>query len=387
MDKRESRTGWQRRRMPLLVVIATMLLLVPLAGCGRPNTARPAANWRRAVTASRASRQSLLPSVVMLREAAAVRLADDTFPFIAQAQDVSQDRNGEYVVADVSDKDIKVYDRRGRRIRTIGAPGVADSAFVQLGDAELAGDTVVAFDAARQRVLFFGPGGQFVRTIPIPPPAAAAVRVLDDSLLLYIARMPAGPGLLRIVHLDGRPVSSFFSRAAMADIDPLILFHTHLMADGADGIVVVGVAGTDSIFVFDYEGRQLAAGLIDAQTPLPSLVHALEANNGRARRRDGNWYYDGARFLFRVVVLDASHVLEFIAPYNTRDGTDLVQGGTILALTRNGDQIRIAHRWESLVGLFGRSPSGGALYLGYADTTRLHYAVMLTPIPPPTSAP
>jgi hypothetical protein len=373
--------GWRARVRPFVVRIVLGVLTFPLsvAACGDTED-RPRPDWRRLPSRSADAGPGRTHSHDAVPASETIRLADDTFSFLVRPYSVSQDRSGRFVVADIADKNLKVYSTLGLRVATIAGGGAEPGQVVTLSAAQPVGDSLIALDVARQRLSWFAPSGRFVRTIDIPPPAIASVRVLDDSLLLYIARMPAGEGLLRVVASDGRILASFLSTPPVSSWDPLVLFHTHLFADGARGRIFAGFGGGDSLFVFDYSGHQVASGLADGAQTLQPLRRQLAANGGRARLRDGNWYYHLSRFLFGVVALPDSTALAFIAPYDTQDGTDLVEGGTIVALGIEQQKVRERRRVETGWGLFGRDNIGDPLFVGYADSTHTRFVLGHDPL-------
>ncbi|MGH9891403.1 MAG: hypothetical protein ACREA0_05365, partial [bacterium] len=203
---------------------------------------------------------------------------------------------------------------------------------------------------------------------PRPPPWR--VRVVDDSLFLLIGHPAQGGDLLRLVHPDGRLISSFFDAEA-ALTEPLLRPHSVVFADARDGVVFAGLFGGDSVFAFDYRGQRLARVPIDPVEPLASLSRLAADQGGRLRRPDGRWVHDGARCLINVVALPDSSVALQVAEYDATLGTDPLEGGLLLVYTMRVRRPRLVTRAAVSEGLIGRDRSGGLLLLGYSDTSRL----------------
>jgi hypothetical protein len=72
--------------------------------------------------------------------------------------------SGEYVVANAVSAEFFFYDEQGRFLRSAGGRGGGPGEVNRLSDVTLLeGDTLVAFDAYRGQIDFFGPSGEFVR--------------------------------------------------------------------------------------------------------------------------------------------------------------------------------------------------------------------------------
>jgi hypothetical protein len=348
--------------MAIPAVVATL-------ACGRGEV-QSETDWRR--EPQRAASEQARP--LTHHHGSGTTLVDDTFPILAEPYEVSQDRAGRYFITDLLDKDVKVYDTAGRRVGSVGRAGVAAGEFVGLGSAQVYHDSVLALDPIRQTLSVFASDGRFVRSLMVPPPRVSAVRVVDDSLWLLVAATAAGPHLIRLLHPDGQVAASFFSRPDLSRTNSFVLQHLFLLADGSHDRVVVGLVGGDSVYVYSTRGVLLASGSADPVLPLRSYATLLEGNAGRPRHRDGSWYFDGARVLFKVVA-SREGVHAFVAPYDTQKGTDLAEGGTVLSFGIAGGSLRVTARMESDAGLLGRSAVGSLLYVGYADSTHRRYEV------------
>src|SRR5439155_1215612 len=172
---------------------------------------------------------------------------------------------------------------------------------------------------------------------------------------LYLAT-PAfaykGP-LLRLCRFDGQIISSFFTRTEYFGGVGRVIQATRVVADGANGRIFAGLSGGDSVFVFDYAGKQVAMGPVDRAHRLNSLRELLTANGDRATRDNGDWYYYNARFLFNLIAGVDSTALLFTAPYNTRVGTDFLEGGLVQRVSDVRGQIVESEQFQSSFGLMG----------------------------------
>lgn len=278
---------------------------------------------------------------------------------------VSETRAHRFIVADYSDKAIKIYDAAGMWVGTFGRAGEGPGEFVSLMSAQPIGDSILAYDFLLRRLTVFDPATGRARTERVSEPAFQ-LRVLDDSLLLWI-RHPGQRGpLLRVADRHGRTRATFFDNDGFFR-DEQLRFHTTVLADGKDGVIFAGLLGDDSLHAFDYSGRQLASGPIDPVEPLPSLDRLLAQARGQLQKPNGEWFHHGARVLLKVVALPAGRAALFVAPYDARSGTDILDGGELLIVRRDGKALRTLVRTNVPAGLMGRDAEGRPLFLAYGD--------------------
>lgn len=296
----------------------------------------------------------------------ALWLRDDSAPVLVKPVLASEDARGRLVVGDRSDKDIKIYDASGQRVGTVGKAGSGPGEFTFLSSAQAYGDSLVGYDVALKRLTVFSPGGAPARTLR-PQPAPFDVRVLDDSLFLLV-RHPSFRGrLLEIVRPDGRRVSEFFDPPPFLE-DPQLRFLTAVLADGRDGLVYATLFGFDTVVAFEYGGRMVAKGTLERERPLPSFATLLAAHGGRTQDATGTWFQEGAEAIMRLAVVRGGRVVLQIAPYNTKVGTDILEGGEfVLAHASEGSLATLARR-RVAAGLVGTDRSGYPILMGYADS-------------------
>lgn len=302
-------------------------------------------------------------------------LRPETTGILARPEWVSMLPDGRIAVADLSDKDIEVYDAGGRGLRRVGRPGHGPGEFTGFTTGLSYRDSLVGYDLNGSRISFFAPDGRFTRALDIPRrggPRTYHVRVVDDSLFLLVGAVPGGAGrnLLSLVRPDGSRVSSFFNPAAYLGTDPKLIQSTGVTADGAGGVVFAALMGGDSVYAFDYAGRRLGAGPADPAEPLVTTRTLLERSGGREWTADRTYFSHGNRNVIGAVALDSATVALQIAPYDAVRGTDPVEGGTMVVLAlREDGSIRPLIRSPIEGGLLGRDRLGRLLVLQYVDDT------------------
>ncbi|HKP76202.1 MAG TPA: hypothetical protein VJT67_11805 [Longimicrobiaceae bacterium] len=304
---------------------------------------------------------------------------DSSQTVLAMPGGISVRGDGSLLVADFSDKNIKLYDPAGRRTGTVGAAGRGPGEFASLFSAATYGDSIVGYDVGNGLTVF-SPEGRYARLLKVrdgDPREVMAVRVLDDSLFLLVGAPMGGVrrDLLAIIRPDGTRVSSFFNQSRYFEGRRELSQYVGVEADGRGGVVYAALVGGDSVYAFDYAGHQLAAAPADPRRPLATTRALLAANHDRPRKPNGEWAFHNNREVFRVVALDSATAVLHVAPYNTQGGTDLVEGGTLLAVSLVNGQLRHLARTEAGAGLYGRDRAGNALLIGYADAEHEHYRV------------
>jgi hypothetical protein len=331
-------------------MIAKRVLIVAVAisaACTRPDATRT---------------ENIQPSRIAFSDA--LPLIDDRAAILATPTLASVDSKDRLVVSDKSDKNVKIYDASGKRVSTVGRVGGGPGEFVSLVSAYSFRDSIVTFDFAQHRLSVFAPDGRYVRMRVINP-SPFDVRVVDDSLLLQMKHPGQRGALITITSLDGEIVGKpFFERTFENE---KLLYLTATFADGQDGRVFAALFGQDSIFAFDYKGRRVAAGPIDAVHPLPTMDDLLERHGGRAQGVGGTWFHHGMRALMRVVALKDGKAALFIANYDTKVGTDLLEGGELIIVGIDGHKIVELARQKTSSGLIGRDRSGQMIFMGYSD--------------------
>jgi hypothetical protein len=306
-------------------------------------------------------------------------LADSAQSVLAVPGGVSMRADRSLLVADFSDKNLKLYDAAGRRTGTVGGAGRGPGEFASLFAAATYGDSIIGYDVGNG-ITVFSPDGRYVRLLKVrdgDPREVMAVRVLDDSLFLLVGAPMGGVrrDLLAIIRPDGTRVSSFFNQARYFQGSRQLSQFVSVEADGRGGVVYAALVGGDSVYAIDYAGHQLSAAPVDPERPLATTRALLAANHDRPRKPNGDWAFHENREVFRVVALDSATAVLHVAPYDTRTGTDLVEGGTLLAVSLvNGRLVHLA-RTEAEAGLYGRDRDGNALLIGYADAAHERYRV------------
>jgi len=306
-------------------------------------------------------------------------LDDGSAPVLGEPSWVAGHPDGRFLVPDFSDRNVKIYDAAGKRAGTLGRAGQGPGEFSGPMYTGFYHDSIVEVDFVNG-ISLFSPQGRFARKLSLRGPRNRPVmdaRVVDDSLLLLLtpAGGDRGTRLLSLVRSDGTEVSSFFDAYHLVGRDPEVVQSMGVQADGRGGVVFAALVGGDSLFAFDYSGARLAASLVDPAQPLVPVRKLIAANGGRRRKPDGSWVMHNNRNVLRIVALDSSTAVVFVAPYDTLNGTDPIQGGTVLVVTLEHGRIRHIGRREVAAGLIGRDSGGRALMLGYADSAAERYVL------------
>ncbi len=323
------------------------------------------------------------PRSIVLEQLAV--LDDDTLGILARPEWISELPDGRLVVADQSDKNLKLYAPSGRRVQTAGRVGRGPGEFVGLMTGQTFRDSLVGYDLNGMRLSFFGPDLSFARALTFSRdvPAPYLVRAVDDSLFLLMAAVPgaAGRDLLTLLRSDGSRVSSFFNPTAYLGGDPKLIQNTAVLADASGGVVFAALVGGDSLYAFDYAGRRLGAGPVDDAEPLVTTRELLERSGGREWGADGVYFSHGNRNVIALVALDSATVVLQVSAYDAVRGTDRLEGGTMIVATLlpGGGIARVA-RAQVSGALLGRDRHGRALVLQYtgpnAESYRLSRLVL-----------
>lgn len=310
------------------------------------------------------------------------RLQDDTLSILARPEWLSVSPDGRFAIADISDKNVKLYDAAGRRVQTVGRPGHGPGEFVGLMTAQAYRDSLVGYDLNGARLSVFGPDGRYARALTFGDrrePLPFSVRVVDDSLFLLAAAVPgsAGRDLVALVRPDGSKVASFFNPAAYLGRDPKLIQRSMVLADAAGGVVFAALVGGDSVYAFDYQGRRLGAAPVDPQQPLVTTRTLLERNGGREKLGDGTSVTHGNRNVIGLVALDSGTVAMQVTAYDAAKGVDPLEGGTILFASVAGDDgMRTIARREMEGAVLGRDRQGRLLMMRYTSADADGYEVL-----------
>lgn len=353
----------------LLGVGFLLLLGAGASGCSRTDDVDAGRRAER--------RELALSPPTLLRDGAGSTLASPTV--------VSEDPLGRIIVTDRSDHNIKVYDAAGAPVRVLGRAGRGPGEFAVLMSAQAYRDSVLAYDVNGGRLSVFTSGGQFASARPVSEGAVPFfVRVVDDSLLLLVSAIPSRQmdGALSLVRPDGTVRSRFLDLRRYLGNNPQLASAVGLLADGANGRIFATVAGGDSVWVFDYDGRRLGAFPADPVQPLVTARSLIDANGGRIRRSQGGYVVDGNRMVISLVAMDSGTVALQIAPYDGRLGIDPEEGGTFVVSTLSGGTGRLMARQELVGFLLGRDRRDRLLLLRYSSPqAESHELVRATLVP------
>lgn len=117
-----------------------------------------------------------------LRSDLRIGSADDPDYSLTYVADLEIGSDGSVFVSQPQDRTIRVFDRRGRFLRTIGRAGEGPGEFRHVSQIGWIGDTLWVSDAVLRRVSFFGRGGNLRRTLRFSLPSSG----------YYLPSMPLG---------------------------------------------------------------------------------------------------------------------------------------------------------------------------------------------------
>ncbi|HEX6041016.1 hypothetical protein [Longimicrobium sp.] len=312
-------------------------------------------------------------------------LDDGTEPVLARPLSVDRAPDDGFVIPDRSHRDLKLYGADGRRTGTVGRAGGGPGEFAALTSGGVFRDSVYGFDMVAGRLYLFGGDGRAARSVPVPQ-GTWSVRAVDDSLFLVVRSVaPARRDALVLMRPDGSVRGSFFDASRFVGRNPELAQLAAVVADARDGTVFAGVFGVDTLYAFDYAGRQTGASSIDRDEPLPSFRELAAENGGRLRRAGGGWVIDGAEVLIALTALDDRRAVLHVQRFDAETGLDRVEGGRLLLfdLDRRGTP-RLRGRAAPVAGLMGRDRDGQPLLLGYAPGNADQYVVQRLLWAPPT---
>jgi hypothetical protein len=310
------------------------------------------------------------------RPATLVQLDDRADPVLARPLSVARTKNGGYVIPDRSDRDLKLYGADGRRQGRIGRAGGGPGEFSTLTSGGLFRDSVYGFDMAAGRLFLFAADGKVARSVTVPQ-GTWSVTAVDDSLFLVIRSVaPVRRNALALMRPDGTLRSSFFDASRFVGRNPELAQLSVIVADARGGTVFAGVFGVDSLYAFDYAGRQTGSAPIDRMYPLPSFRQMAAENGGRLRRTDGGWLVDGVEVLIALSALDGGRAVLHVQQFDAETGLDRVEGGRLLLMDLDPRGTpRFRGRADPPAGLMGRDLDGQPLLLGYAPGNPDQYVV------------
>ena len=306
---------------------------------------------------------------------------DGTQPILAQPHSVSESSSGVFAIADMSDKDIKLYDRNGQRIGTVGRAGEGPGEFTSLMSATFLGDSIFAYDFAQDRLSVFDATGQFARSFGVRSENVAvpwSIKSVDDTYLLSVGTPAAGIdrdflGLFR----TGGPCCrvSIMNRELYYDgAVPGLAQWTAVNADARAQFVYA--SHDDSLFAFRYSGTLLVSQQLPSDLMPVSWRELLEENDGNPQRPDGSWVFNGHNLVMEVLALDSSTVAVQFAQYNASGGVDRMEGGPVAILAMNFQGgLKLLGQHDASGSVLGRDAHGRPLIVGYATESMDSYLV------------
>jgi sugar lactone lactonase YvrE len=235
------------------------ILLVSLAVSA--GGGQKAGEWRGVVTTENGVTVVKNPATPLFRESLVefqedfvIRDSDggSKFQFVRPA-DLVLDRQNRLYIGDGRDRNIKVFDERGRFVRLIGKPGPGPGELGSLAGIAIRRDEIIVSDSSSRRVTVFDLEGNYRRSLPAP---GSFGRLGCDShgnfyVMTYVRGKEGnrhelqkfGPGL--------EPIKTFTSRAWRP---PTLFQATDQFAIAPDDKIVYAFPETYELKVFDGVG-------------------------------------------------------------------------------------------------------------------------------------
>jgi hypothetical protein len=179
---------------------AVVLALAGVVACGGADAPRPTAAVRdsagvRIVESSAPAWGIDAPWRVAARAEVEVGgVAGDSARDFAGVRSGARLADGRFVVADGGSDQLRLFDAKGAHLRTLGGRGDRESQFTALGAAFVRGDTIVAWDDRRQRVVRFSAEGAFLGSsraaLPDTTRLGRPAGLFGDGSLLLVVPTP-----------------------------------------------------------------------------------------------------------------------------------------------------------------------------------------------------
>ena len=336
------------------------LILLLLAGCEGTRTSE--------ATVDEAPR-------LTLHEELRIGSAHDPDSGFTRIGPIAVDADGTAYVAETGESEIRVYDERGRRVRTIGRKGEGPGEFRSISGLGLLGDTLWVGDASNRRVTLFDREGNVLATFrapehPFEPQPQWVIRIMgttylgggrlrgDRLAIMVQQRMPdttisvprfvfdtngAIVDTLGVRRMSMSAVSSTVTVAGRELFVPRIRDDTlHVDADGESVLVARAVAtdereGTFSVVRWNADDTIFARRYRYRPEPAePWVLDSIASRFARAHRASAN--LEPARL--EQAVYDHVTLPRFLPPVFTARGSE--DGGAWL---RRDSDYHTTHRW------------------------------------------
>lgn len=294
--------------------------------------------------------------------------------------------NGSYYIADRSERALWVYDSSGRYERRIAGAGYGPGRLQTLYGAALIRDTVALYDFNTASLSLYDTTGAFIKAVTLesqPRERPRRISVVGDSLLL-VSRFPSqqpSRALLTITTVTGQEVTRIaFAADYYRRNPPLVAALTPPLADAGDGIVVAGITGHDSLFVYGYDGRRIAAGRITLDkgpriTDYETIARASRDPLSLVRLPtiSDSLRQAGSFALAAIAVVDSAHAVLQLEPTASADSDPSVLPDSVwlvpVAIDRGAGQLFFGQPIRSGGRLVGHIERRAALLIdtGRAD--------------------
>lgn len=321
----------------------------------------------------------------------AVALDDNGGPILAKPLSAVELADGRVLIADASDRDIKIYDATGMRTGVLGRRGEGPNEFRTMGGMVLVGQSVIALDNSRQLLNRFdatslAPTAPIRLTIKEVPLGLAA----GNSGELLVPLFPVGASrgnLVMVIDTMGKVRGGVLKQKDYFNDNPWLIQRALPMAAASGGLVFAAAGvGVPELMIYDADGKLLATVPLALRDPSGTrIVASAKTLRGDKTLQEitalpGGDVIHGAEFLYAMAALPDSAVALVFRVFDVVQGVDAVEAGELAIVRKCPDGWRLSNAVPFPGLLAGTATDGALLSVAYADSTHNRYHLLhLTP--------
>jgi hypothetical protein len=297
-------------------------------------------------------------------------LRDSAKHVLVRPYDLFRDQSGIVYVVDISDRDIKRFDAAGKRSGSYGYSGAGKGFGAVKTVGRLKGN-LVAYDMSVEKMCQLEPHTASGSSLDCPTTIGGLsgsrpirATVVDDSLLVitHTCLEGAKDPLVTLTDATGKVLARLFQPRSYLGDEVKLWNLTDAVVDARGGTIFAGLIGSDSIWAFDYRGRQIGRGVIGGLNSAVTTKALLAGNRGEPQTPDKRWVIDGQWRAIRIVALDHRRALVQLSKLSATQGVNLLDGGRVAVVeVDSSGAIRTLANTIASGGLMGRDSNGGLL--------------------------
>lgn len=318
--------------------------------------------------------------------APSVALADGQQSILASPITAVELADGRILVADKSDRDIKVYSRNGERLTAIGRRGEGPNEFQALGGLVLKNGAIYALDSRRFLLNRFR--ADDFEALPavrlnltgggVPTRLATGPR--DQLLVPLFAIGMQNKDLVAVVDTNGTRLDGLLNRTKYFQDDPWLIQRAMPLAAASAGMTFTGLGlGPPEVHIRSADGTLIAAidySNIDLSSG--TLVRSVKDLRGDKTAAEiaalpGRDVIHRQRFLYSLVGLPDSAALLVFRRFDATFGVDAAEPGEAAVLRRCNGQWSLSTAVPVPGLVAGVGHNGDILVPSYADASQNRY--------------